>query len=93
MENYYLKNDESLDIKFKGRIIAGSHNCYDETFVMYETAKGATVCEKVTLNDKCEFTRKAAICCLPNEIIDFFGYSQLAKNLYEQASIRHWIET
>ena len=57
--------------------------------VLYQTAGNSFICHKIEftqwMNEKNYHTGK--VCKTTEEIIDFFGFSRLAKDLYAEAKI------
>ena len=92
-----LINDNAPDIKFNGECLAfassadpyGSHNGRWTELRLCKTAGGKFVCQSAGLTlwqgEKDRYS--AQVCETEKEVIEFFKYTRLAKELYEKANI------
>ena len=96
METIELYVDNEPDIQFCGELIAevSSYRAFENDsrwteLDLYRTASGKFICHQIGrtrwVGEKDRY--KAAVCKTTNEVIDFFGYGRLAKELYELADI------
>jgi hypothetical protein len=98
MQDYQVERDYDKDIKFRGMILAGVDNARRDTLRLYLSDAGNYVCERRLLNYKGPFRdelgpfkREGAVCKTYEDVKEFFQYNSLAKKLYDQAGIKHWI--
>ena len=95
MNSFTIQCDDRLDFKFKGKrlgSVSSSHNITTGRWTelgLYRTTGGKYVCSEIggsTWPDS-PTTHRGAICETPEQVIEFFGYGVLAKELYEMAGI------
>jgi len=103
LDSFIIHNSESLDIKFNGFLMAKVEkeiNAKEHIiYFLYKTEKGAFIgnikkFKEVTehqITKKVESNR-SNVMRSEDEVIEFFGYKPLAKELYEKAGIKHYIE-
>ena len=96
MQEYVLPVTGKPDIKFKGTQIV--ENCRNEEFgghftslELYKTESGKYVCcrDEITRQQGAEDEFIVKICTSHAEIIAFFGQSNLAHMLYQEANIEN----
>lgn len=93
---YTLIRDNDRDLAFTGYMVASTSDFdhYNDVithyFTLYRTASGKFVCEaeKITKLGGDKNTNKVKVCNTLNEVIDYFGFSELAKSLYRKAGIK-----
>ena len=92
IRDYIVERDNAVDLRFKGQILADatSRKSYNDggrwqELTLYKTAGGKYVCCKVDVTRWIgERTRyKAVVCEGISDVIEFFGMSSLAKELYK----------
>lgn len=102
-KEYTINRDNGPDLKFVGEIIgeskSSSNNASGSSYsgstgrwkelTLFKTKSGKFICQLVERTQwQGERDRfKAAVCETEKEVIDFFGYSWLAKELYDNANI------
>ena len=93
MTKYIIKRDNGTDLIFTGQLLASVHDIFNPIisikFNLYSIMNGKWVCRKV-YSEKVRYPhvmRKAIIANTEKEIIDFFGTSDFAKELYEEAGL------
>lgn len=94
MKEYTIVNDNSPDLSFTGeRVAAVSSRTYNsqswEELDLYKTEGGKYICAREThsLWENCDSTYEAEVKESIDRVPEFFGYSGLAKELYEEAGI------
>ena len=95
MQLFTLKNDNAPDVKFNGERIgfASSADPYGSNrwteLRLYKTAGGKFVCQSAGLTrwqgEQGRYLTQ--VCETEKEVIEFFKYTRLAKELYEEANI------
>lgn len=94
---WVVVRDGCADLRFAGRIVAedssrensGPCSIRWDVLKLYRTQAGAWVCsrEYLTLYAEEQDSQDGAVCVTHAEVIQFFGYSLLAKGLYAAAHI------
>lgn len=96
----YVDDEPNLSFTGKslGRVTSFSRQHNDTRWIeleLYRTKAGKYVCERVrrTRWENEQERHEAKVCDSWGEVVEFFGYSDLAKQLYEQAGLpRHaWV--
>jgi len=97
MKHIILSCDNSPDIEFKGErfATASTHSNVGPTqnrweeYTIYKTAKGSFVCHKEHISQWQDEPSTAEGCVASSHqaILDFFGFDDLAKELYQIAGI------
>ena len=100
--NHTLEVTGAPDLKFEGEKIAGTSNSADRghsefsgetgrwtSLALYRTTSGKYVCHRI---DHTQWAGErdyyaAAVCQDTPDVLDFFGFSDLAKELYHLAKI------
>lgn len=107
MENITIYRSNARNIRFIGEKIASvssspNNACsnysgatgYWTSLRLYQTASGVIVCEKIEhtqwIGEKDHYSGK--VCKNVEEVIDFFGYGWLAKDLYDESEIDAYIK-
>jgi len=107
MESITVKRNDEHDITFTGELLASVTSSGDQArcnfsgtpgrwteLSLYQTKGGKLVCERI--DRTCwegEWTRySGAVCESDAEVIAFFGYSSLAKELYKDTGIDAAVE-
>lgn len=96
-DTFTLTNDDARDVRFKGVELASasSHNYQGPRssrwteFDLYRTAGGKFVCHRVNKTCWAGETDSYTVRVVDNhaEVVDWFGVSDLAKELYKEAGI------
>jgi len=96
LKTYTVCRDNDSDIRFRGKIIGSADSRSDygrgsrwEELVLYQTAGGKYVCLKIGHTRwQGETTRYTAeVCDIIDEVVKFFGFKSVAKELYSDAGI------
>lgn len=85
-QEYYIKRHNQPDLKFKGLMVLQVKDS-STTYTIYATAHSNMILEKQT-----QLVHDATNALLINDVIDFFGWDDLAKDLYEKMNIQKYIE-
>ena len=98
MKSYTIENDGAPNIKISGECLAfasskdpyGGHNGRWTELRLYRTAGGKFVCQSAGLTQwQGEVNRYAAqVCETEKEVIEFFEFTRLAKEIYADAGIK-----
>lgn len=98
-EEFTVRRDNEPDLHFTGTLVASENNKLVQDGLLsgrwkkmdlYQTKAGKYVCQligKTTYEGETD-RYSGAVCNTKAEIVAFFGYSNLAKDLYEQANIK-----
>jgi hypothetical protein len=104
MQSFKLKLTNAADITFNGVLIASksttpesAHPSYSgrlgewEEYDLYRTESGKYICylSEMTQHQGCKNKYSYAICATTEEVINFFGNSDMAQELYRQALINN----
>ena len=102
MENVTVERDGAADLEFVGQLLAASGTSPDRgssyfsgspgrwtVNKLWQTEGGAYIVQTIGHTQwQDETTRyRAAICASEAEVISFFGFSDLAKDIYKEAGI------
>jgi len=93
METYTVERDNERTIKFKGEQIGSAstaeHLCRWTELALYQTTAGKYICEKIDRTNWQgeENTYSGAICESTKEVMEYFGMTWVAKELYDEAGI------
>lgn len=84
---YRLRSDTDFDLCFEGSFIASVHTERDGKLSLYETNDECPVfvCQRILPSG----TIETHVCHTTDEIIEFFGFTKHAKELYERCDYRH----
>lgn len=98
MENYILKNTNNPRVKFSGELIATASEetgiGTSQTFNLYKTVSGKHIGQK-EMRTQWQGANDSFIVKIFNsydDIFAFFGYGDLAKEIYNKAKIDESIE-
>lgn len=86
IQNYYMKSLNKPDIKFRGALIL-EKSAGDTTLKIYSTENCNMVLSK-TVNGQTD----AINALLVEDLTDFFGWSDLAKDIYDSIGVQRYIE-
>jgi len=93
---WVIKRDDEPDLKFEGYLVASATSKTNTRQIgrwtelrLYQTAKGKYVCEELGMTQwEGEQTRRRVVVVeLVEDVIDFFGYGWLAKDLLVRADM------
>lgn len=103
MENFEIVRDNDTTLAFDGELLAkvssNPNNAYGNSYsgevgrwqilALYKTQGGKFICERINRTQwQGERDSHAAKVCTSNkEVIEFFGHSWLAKDLYSEAGL------
>ena len=94
---WVVVRDGCADLRFTGTVVAeeSSRECSGpcslrwDVLKLYRTRSGTWVCSRkyITLRTDEQDSREGAVCASTAEVVQFFGYGVLAKQLYAAAGI------
>ena len=100
METFTIKIDNAPSIRFTGELVAsassdhGGHPGGWEELSLYKTVKGKFICQHAyrTRYEDSTDDFSGAVCETLDEVKKFFGQSNLAKEIYEEAGIDNAVD-
>ncbi|MGB1109693.1 MAG: hypothetical protein ACPG4N_05025 [Gammaproteobacteria bacterium] len=94
---FTVRRDDGPDLRFDGEILAGVSNRWDGEhrqdpwieLKLYKTRGGQYVCERIDMSqrDPDSIRRAAQVVDSPHSVMGFFGYGELAHELYVSAGL------
>lgn len=106
-EEIVVQRDGDRDIRFVGKLLASFESSPSDSSVyysgranfwteleLYQTKGGKFVCQRIECSSWGNYRNEyhAAVCENESQVLSFFGYSVIAKELYDNAGISTAVE-